>query len=81
MGGERVENGGHWARSQLPILRGRLPGSPPPATPRQHLFALTPLYVCFHLKSSNDILGDRDGSGKQAEGGRAAPFVKRAAGR
>lgn len=33
------------SRSQLPIARGRLPGSFP-----LHLFVLTCLYVLFHLK-------------------------------
>lgn len=51
-GGVRAETGVHWARSQLPIRRGQLPGSPPPL----HLFALTPLYVRFHLKAATTYL-------------------------
>lgn len=51
MGVVRAETGVHWARSQLPIRRGQLPGSTP-----LHLFALTPLYVCFHLKAPTTYL-------------------------
>lgn len=56
MGGVHAETGVHWARSQLPIRRGQLPGSTPPPLPHLHLFALTPLYVRFHLKAPTKYL-------------------------
>lgn len=55
---------------------------PTPTTIPLHLFALTPLYVRFHLKAPTTYLEktemDRE---KQAGGGGVAPFVKTAAGR
>lgn len=67
--GEQVggETGMHWARSQIPIQRGQLTGSTSPPIPL-HLFALTSLYVRFHLKAPTTYLERQRWIGKNGPG-------------
>lgn len=73
------ESGGHWARSQLPIQRRQLPGSTRPAPPPSTYLHSLLFMLAFTLKHQQHTWRQR-WIGKQAGGGRVAPFVKTVAG-